>query len=111
MVAIPLDEHVAIRLGELRRFMAALADQRAKDLRLLSVHKHLRLVLSLRALDAWMSGHSYRTIATGLFGAHRVPDRAWKTHDLRSRTIRLVHDGRGLMQERYLDLLLIAAKS
>jgi hypothetical protein len=67
-------------------------------------------VLCLRALDGWQSGNSYRTIAIGLFGARRVPECGWKTHDLRSRTIRLVQDGRSLMSERYLDLLLIAPK-
>jgi len=111
MIAIPLDEYVTVRVGELRRFTAALNDRNDKTLRLLTMQKHMRLVLSLRALDGWMLGNSYRAIAIGLFGSHRVPERAWKTHDLRSRTIRLVQDGRALMQERYLDLLLIAAKS
>jgi hypothetical protein len=33
-----------------------------------------------------------------LFGRHRVPDRSWKTHDLRGRTIRLVQTGLALMR-------------
>jgi hypothetical protein len=33
-------------------------------------------------------GHSYRTIAVVLFGLKHISERAWKTHDLRSRTIR-----------------------
>jgi len=41
-----------------------------------------------------------------LFGDARVPaSPGWKTHDLRDRTIRLVHSGMELMQGRYLDLL------
>ena len=48
---------------------------------------------------------SYRTIAEGLFGAKRIPERAWKTHDLRNRTIRLVQNGFALMRGGYRDLL------
>jgi hypothetical protein len=64
------------------------------------------LVLVLRALDARLAGEAYRTIAQGLFGAHRVPSGAyWKTHDLRDRTIRLVRTGAHLMRGGYLELL------
>ena len=41
----------------------------------------------------------------GLFGADRIPERAWKTHDLRNRTIRLVQSGLALMRGGYRDLL------
>ncbi|MGY4473560.1 DUF2285 domain-containing protein [Bradyrhizobium sp. USDA 3364] len=52
-----------------------------------------------------LEGNSYRTIAEGLFGKSRMPDRGWKTHDLRSRTIRLVRMGLHLMRGGYRDLL------
>jgi hypothetical protein len=44
-------------------------------------------------------------IAAVLFGAKRIPDRTWKTHDLRNRTIRLVQSGLALMRGGYRDLL------
>ena len=49
-----------------------------------------RLALVLRALDGRNEGKTYRAIAEGLFGKKQIPERAWKTHDLRNRTIRLV---------------------
>jgi hypothetical protein len=64
-----------------------------------------RLILALRALDARQEGNSYRTIAQVLFGLKNISERAWKTHDLRSRTIRLVQSGFALMRGGYQDLL------
>jgi hypothetical protein len=61
--------------------------------------------LSLRALDGHMDGASYRAIAEVLFGRRRIPELAWKTHDLRSRTIRLVQAGLTLMRGGYRALL------
>jgi hypothetical protein len=61
--------------------------------------------LALRALDARAEGNTYRTIAEVLFGAKRIPERAWKTHDLRNRTIRLVQSGFALMRGGYRELL------
>ena len=60
----------------------------------------------LRAVDAHLADASYRESALGLFGGRRVPDgSAWRQHHLRSLTIRLVQDGRALMQGGYLRLL------
>ena len=53
-----------------------------------------------------LDGASYRAIAAALFGAHRLPDRGWKTHDLRDRTIRLCKFGVHLMEGGYRQLLL-----
>ena len=64
-----------------------------------------RFVLMMRALDAWLAGHSYREIAEGLFGKERVRGRSWKDHDLRSLTIRLVKNGIALMRGGYRALL------
>jgi hypothetical protein len=71
----------------------------------LSLQRRQRLALALRALDARAEGNSYRTIAEGLFGATRIPERAWKTHDLRNRTIRLVQSGFALMRGGYRAVL------
>ena len=59
----------------------------------------------MRALDGRIEGNSYRVIAESLFGATRMPERGWKTHDLRNRTIRLVQTGTLLMRGGYLALL------
>jgi hypothetical protein len=64
-----------------------------------------RLVLKLRALDARLAGETYREIALVLAGSRRLQDRTWKSHDLRSRIIRLVKDGERLMRGGYWHLV------
>jgi hypothetical protein len=71
----------------------------------LSKQRRERLSAAIRALDARSAGGSYRTIAEALFGKKRIPERAWKTHDLRNRTIRLVQSGLALMRGGYRKLL------
>jgi hypothetical protein len=61
--------------------------------------------LALRALDGHIDGASYRVIAEVLFGRKRIPESAWKTHELRSRTVRLVQAGIALMRGGYRALL------
>ncbi len=73
--------------------------------RMLSKQRRERLSAAIRALDAHRAGGSYRAIAEALFGKRRIPDRAWKTHDLRNRTIRLVQGGLALMRGGYRKLL------
>lgn len=67
--------------------------------------RHQRFVLAMRALDGRIEGYSYRAIAENLFGRTRIPERGWKSHDLRSQTIRLVQAGMSLMRGDYLALL------
>jgi hypothetical protein len=50
-------------------------------------------------------GKNCRAIAGGLFGKEDVPERAWKTDDLRNRTIRLVQRGLALMRGGNRELL------
>ncbi|WP_426442518.1 DUF2285 domain-containing protein [Bradyrhizobium genosp. P] len=71
----------------------------------LSKQRCERLCVAIRALDAREAGGTYRIIAEALFGRKRIPDRAWKTHDLRSRTIRLVQSALALMRGGYRELL------
>jgi hypothetical protein len=71
----------------------------------LSQQRRERLSAAIRALDAHGAGGTYRVIAEALFGKKRIPDRAWKTHDLRNRTIRLVQGGLALMRGGYRKLL------
>lgn len=61
--------------------------------------------MALRALDGRLAGATYREIAQVLFSPKRIPERAWKTHDLRNQTIRLVQNGFALMRGGYRALL------
>ncbi|WP_349630644.1 DUF2285 domain-containing protein [Bradyrhizobium sp. KB893862 SZCCT0404] len=71
----------------------------------LSKQRRERLSAAIRALDAHSAGGTYRVIAEALFGKKRIPDRAWKTHDLRNRTVRLVQGGLALVRGGYRKLL------
>jgi hypothetical protein len=105
-IELPLDANSDIRLQAAHRFWCAIDGRRLGAPRLaLSPERRRRLVLMMRALDAWLAGHSYREIAEGLFGEERVRGRSWKDHDLRSLTIRLVKNGIALMRGGYRALL------
>jgi hypothetical protein len=103
---LPFDEDFEIRAHAARRLWRALNGHLAGPASYeLSPQRRQRLSLTLRALDGRIEGNSYRAIAEGLIGATRIPDRAWKTHDLRNRTIRLVQSGFALMRGGYRALL------
>jgi hypothetical protein len=103
---LALDSDFEIRSHAARRLWRALNWRPAGSaFQELSLQRRQRLALALRALDGRIEGNSYRVIAEGLFGATRIPDRAWKTHDLRNRTIRLVQTGFALMRGGYRTLL------
>lgn len=105
-VELPLDSSFDIRSQAAHRFWLAL-EQRPLGPPLLGLpfQRRRRLILAVRALDGWLEGNSYREIAEGLFGRRRVPDRGWKSHDLRGRTVRLVQTGLALMRGGYRALL------
>jgi hypothetical protein len=103
---IPFDADFAARTDAALRFWRVATGRPQADSRHLTVQRRRRLVLTLRALDGQLAGETYRGIAQGIFGSTRVPaTSAWKTHDLRDRTIRLVRAGIRLMRGGYLDLL------
>ena len=104
---LPFDEDFEIRAHAARRLLRVLNGRPAGPaFHELSLQRRQRLALVLRALDGRIEGNSsYRAIAEGLFGAKRIPERAWKTHDLRNRTIRLVQTGFALMRGGYRELL------
>jgi len=105
-VELPLDGDFEMRAHAAHRLWRALNGRPpGPPFHALSSQRRQRLALALRALDARMDGNTYRAIADVLFGAERVPERAWKTHDLRNRTIRLVQSGFALMRGGYRDLL------
>lgn len=106
LAELPFDAAFEVRAHAARRLWRALNGRSpGPPIHVLTAQQRHRLALALRALDAQMSGASYRAIAEVLFGVDRISERAWKTHDLRSRTIRLVQHGLGLMRGGYRQLL------
>jgi hypothetical protein len=105
-VELPLDGDFGMRAHAAHRLWRSLNGKSpGPPFHTLSSQRRQRLALALRTLDARMDGNTYRAIAEVLFGAKRIPERAWKTHDLRNRTIRLVQSGFALMRGGYRDLL------
>jgi hypothetical protein len=103
---LPFDDDFEIRTQAARRLWRAFNGRAAGPAFYeLSPQRRQRLAMALRALDARAEGNTYRTIAEVLFGSKRIPERAWKTHDLRNRTIRLVQSGLALMRGGYRELL------
>ncbi len=104
---LPIDALFDVRLKAVRRlWLAAGGRNVGPDPATLPKTQRGRLVGALRALDGRLEGATHREIAIALFGARRIPERGWKTHDLRDRTIRLARLGNDLMQGGYRRLLL-----
>lgn len=105
-VELRLDANFDIRLRAAHRFWSAIEGRRLPTPPLaLPRQGRRRFILTIRALDAWLQGHSYREIAEGLFGKEQVIGRSWRAHDLRSRIIRLVQNGLAMMRGGYRALL------
>ncbi|MCA3564771.1 MAG: DUF2285 domain-containing protein [Methylocystis sp.] len=105
-VLVPLDALTPQRLATVLLFWAHALGRPISAPPVLSRERRRRLILGLRALDGRATGASHRTLAQGLFGADRVPTGpSWKTHDLRSRTLRLLVDAGRLRDGGYRDLL------
>jgi hypothetical protein len=103
---LPLDRLFEIRAAAALRLWRGLVGRGlGRDPATLPATRRDRLVMALRALDGRIAEASYREIAGALFGAARVPERGWKTHDLRDRTARLVRLGLAMMQGGYRRLL------
>src|SRR5262249_56878535 len=84
-IELPIDASSGLRLQAAHRFWSAIEGHRLGASPLaLSRRRRGRLILMMRALDAWLAGHSYREIAEGLYGMERVRSRSWKDHGLRS---------------------------
>jgi len=106
-VIIPLDADFATRAAAaLRLWRVVTGRPHGRPPEWLTRQRRLRLRLTLRALDGRLAGESYRVMAQSLFGRARIPAGvAWKTHELRDRTIRLARSGLELMRGGYLALL------
>ena len=106
-VVLPLDRLFEIRAAAALRLWRGLTGRSpGRDPAALPASRRERLVLALRALDGRLEKASYRDIAEALFGAGRMPERGWKTYDLRDRTVRLARLGHAMMQGGYRRLLL-----
>ncbi len=106
-VLLPLDKLFDIRTAAaLRLWRGLIGRPPGSNPAVLSRARRERLILALRALDGRIDKASYREIAETLFAVRAVRGRAWKSHDLRDRTIRLIRYGFGLMQGGYRLLLL-----
>ncbi len=106
-VLLPLDQFFEIRATAAIRLWRSLSGRNpGPDPAALSNARRNRLILALRAVDGRLQGVTYREIADGLFGVGDISGRAWKSHDLRDRTIRLVRYGRDMMRGGYRRLLL-----
>lgn len=103
---LPMDDLFDVRVAAARRLWLALnARKIPPNPAQLTKQQRERYVLALRALDGKLADASYREIAGVLFGAKRIEDRGWKTHDLRDRTIGLWKLGRDMMEGGYRQLL------
>jgi hypothetical protein len=106
-VVLPFDQLFEHRASSaLRLWRAVTGRAPGPDMATLPQPRRDRLLLALRALDGRLDEASYRDIAEALFGAGAIPERGWKTHDLRDRTTRLVRYGYSMMQGGYRHLLL-----
>ncbi len=106
-VLLPLDQFFEIRASAAVRLWRYLSGRKpGRDPAALPKARRDRLILGLRALDGRLENASYRDIASALFAAPDVSGRAWKSHDLRDRAIRLVKFGLGMMRGGYRSLLL-----
>ena len=106
-VVLALDELFEVRAAAAVRLWHGLTGRAVgRNPAVLPAARRERLVLALRALDGRLEKASYRDIAEALFGRSRMPDRGWKTHDIRDRTVRLARLAFSLMQGGYRRLLL-----
>ena len=105
-IELPIDSSFELRAQAAQSLWRTLSGRSScPPLSDLAPQRRQRFALVLRALDGRNENRSYRAIAEGLFGNKRIPERAWKTHDLRNRTIRLVQRGLALMRGGYRELL------
>ncbi len=106
-MVLPLDQLFEVRATAAIRLCRSLSGRSpGRNPAELPPARRERLILALRALDGRLEKASYRDIAEALFGSSRMPERGWKTHDLRDRTVRLARLGFSLMHGGYRRLLL-----
>lgn len=105
-VVLPFDGDFVQRLRAAESFWRACSGRPAiAPIPALPRERRRRVLLMLRAFDGHAAGASYRGIAEALFGHAKLKGEPWKTHDLRSKVIRLVRDGMALVKRGYRALL------
>jgi hypothetical protein len=105
-VELPLDRDFEFRAAAGTRLWRGLNSRpQGAAPHAISAHRRRRIALALRASDARTDGATYREIAEVLLPAQRIPERDWRTHELRDRIIRLVKTGFALVQGGYRALL------
>lgn len=102
---IPLDGDLPDRIAALLRFWTSLQSPPPPADPRLTAQRRSRIRNMMQASDGWTLGAHYREIAIAMFGASRVSSDVWKTSSLRDTTIRLVRDGRALIDGGYRSLL------
>jgi hypothetical protein len=105
-VLLPLDQLFDLRIAAALGVWHWLNGGLPTAIQMMPLSQRKRLMLALRALDGRLAKASYREIARVLFGLGDATGSAWKGHDLRDRTIRLVRLGTSLMRGGYKRLLL-----
>ena len=103
-VVIPLDDDLPARIEALTRLWRLLQNTPAPDQRLTSEKRH-RLRQMIRAVDGSTNRASQREIAQAIFGQARVSRELWSASSLRYSTLRLLRDGRRMVDAGYRSLL------
>lgn len=102
---VPLNNETPDRIEAISRLWVGLgAPPPPADSRV-TPQRRQRLRHMLRAFDGRTCRATYREIAEVTFGVSRVASDSWKTSALRDSTIRLVRDGRAMVDGGYRDLL------
>ena len=102
---IPLDGDLPDRIAALLRFWTSMQSPPPPADPRLTAQRRTRIRNMMQASDGWAAGTHYREIAIAMFGASRVSSDIWKTSSLRDTIIRLVRDGRALIDGGYRSLL------
>lgn len=105
VAAVPFDELAPLRADAALRFRRHLAGERQPARQRAPDQTLRRARLSVRALDAHLSGASYRGLAEGLYGPARIDPSTWRSDSLRDTTIRLVRNGLAFSRGGYRRLL------
>ncbi len=101
---VPLDAKASERLSSLDRFVRSFKGRNLPDRRLTSSQR-TRLRHMLRALDGRDEGASHFEIAHVLFGSRFVVAAEWQESPFRYATLRLMRDGRKMIDGGYRQLL------
>lgn len=101
---VPLDAKASERLSSLDRFIRSTKGSSVADKRLTSSQR-TRLGHMLRALDGRIDGASHFEIAHALFGSRFIVAAEWQESPFRYTTLRLVRDGRRMIDGGYRQLL------